>query len=230
MNEQAKHGLSRRDFLKNAGLIVGGAAVSSVAFLNACNSSNTTTAATTSTGASDIFLFFSPPETATIKAAFGRLFPGSAADPGAIEAKAYIYLDRALMGAYAGLQETYRNGLAAMDAYSQGQFKANFVNLTATQMDSVLTDMQSGKAAGFTFPAAAAFFGLLMKHVGEGMFCDPVYGGNYNLVGWKLLGYPGSQTGYTNAQMTIGFDQATVPIKTLADVEAEVMPQPTSGF
>jgi gluconate 2-dehydrogenase gamma chain len=229
MNEQSTNGFSRRDFLKNAGLIVGGAAVSSVVFLNACKSSTTTTSVASNT-ASDVFLFFSPPETATIKAAFGRLFPGSAADPGAIEAKAYIYIDRALMGAYASLQESYRNGLASMDTYSQGQFKANFSNLTSTQMDSVLTDMQSAKATGFAFPTAAAFFGLLMKHVGEGMFCDPVYGGNYNLVGWKLLGYPGSQTGYTNAQMTIGFDQATVPMKTLADVEAEVMPQPTSGF
>jgi gluconate 2-dehydrogenase gamma chain len=29
------------------------------------------------------------------------------------------------------------------------------------------------------------------------MFCDPIYGGNRNLVGWRMVDYPGAQRGYT---------------------------------
>ena len=137
------------------------------------------------------------------------------------------------MGAYANLQQTYKRGIVAMNAYSQAQFSNTFASLTSTQQISVLTDMQNGAAATatyFYFPTATQFFSLLLTHVNEGMFCDPVYGGNQNLVGWKLLGYPGSQTTYNPSQMAIGFDQATIPAWTLANVEAETMPLPTSGY
>ena len=35
------------------------------------------------------------------------------------------------------------------------------------------------------------FFTLLRRHTIEGMFCDPMHGGNAGLVGWKLIGFPG---------------------------------------
>jgi len=66
--------------------------------------------------------------------------------------------------------------------------------------------------------------------MGEGTFCDPIYGGNLNLVGWKMIGYPGAQPAYSDADMAIGFDQATKKIMTLTDIEGMVMPLPTSGF
>jgi len=30
----------------------------------------------------------------------------------------------------------------------------------------------------------------------EGMFADPVYGGNRNMAGWKMIGYPGARYDY----------------------------------
>jgi gluconate 2-dehydrogenase gamma chain len=35
------------------------------------------------------------------------------------------------------------------------------------------------------------FFGLLRRHTIEGMFCDPIHGGNADMIGWQLIGYPG---------------------------------------
>ena len=37
------------------------------------------------------------------------------------------------------------------------------------------------------------FFQLLRQHTIEGMFCDPMHGGNAGLIGWQMLGYPGPQ-------------------------------------
>ena len=35
------------------------------------------------------------------------------------------------------------------------------------------------------------FFQLLRAHTVEGMFSDPMHGGNAGLIGWQLVGYPG---------------------------------------
>lgn len=96
-----------------------------------------------------------------------------------------------------GPQEVYRRGIGFVDAYAQSQFKKNFVNLTADQQDSIVTDMAADKATGFESPGGKAFFTQLRNDVIEGMFSDPMYGGNQNMVGWKLIGYPGAQHRYT---------------------------------
>ncbi|APV43759.1 gluconate 2-dehydrogenase gamma chain [Dehalogenimonas formicexedens] len=236
---QENLGVSRRYFVKGAGIIAGGFAVGSMALAQACTSNSPTTTppgtttpppTTTTPPVVETFLFFNAVEAATVKAAFGRLLPGSASDPGAVEAGAHIYVDRALNGAYANLGMAYHRGLTAMNAYSQSKFTKNFGDLTTTQQDSVLTDMQGGTATGFYAPGSGEFFSLLLKHMTEGTFCDPLYGGNQNLVGWKMIGYPGSQAAYTDAEMAIGFDQASKKILTLADIESIVMPLPSSGF
>ena len=64
----------------------------------------------------------------------------------------------------------------------------------------------------------ARFFAVVREHTFEGMFCDPVYGGNRNTLGWKLVGFPGVQWGYTAEQMKEGFDGRQIPIRTLADL------------
>jgi gluconate 2-dehydrogenase gamma chain len=187
-------------------------------------------------------MFFSSPQADAIKAIVSRIIPGSESDPGALEAKAYIYIDRALNGYLANktvakgevlsMQEAYRLGLDAIDTYSQSKYQNVFAKLSATQQDSILTDMQSGSTVSFfQNPSDQQFFGLLLTHTREGTFCDPLYGGNQGLVGWKLIGYPGSQVGYSDAQMAIGFDQSTItPALTLVDDEQIPMPLPSNGF
>ena len=40
---------------------------------------------------------------------------------------------------------------------------------------------------------AQAFFNTVRTHTMEGMFADPVYGGNKDFAGWVLVGFPGAQ-------------------------------------
>lgn len=94
-------------------------------------------------------------------------------------------------------QESYRRGLAAIDAYAQGQHKKNFVDLTADEQDAILGEMQEDKATGFDGPSGKGFFTQLRNDTIEGFFSDPMYGGNQGLVGWELIGYPGAQRIYT---------------------------------
>jgi len=98
-------------------------------------------------------------------------------------------------------QEIYRRGLGFVDAYAQSQFQQNFVDLSAEQQDQVLTDMEADKATGFAGPGGKAFFTQLRNDTIEGMFSDPMYGGNRDLIGWKLIGYPGAQRHYTPDDM-----------------------------
>lgn len=98
-------------------------------------------------------------------------------------------------------QELYRRGIEFLDAYAQSQFEGAFVDLTAEQQDQILTDMNEGNATGFEGPSGKAFFTQLRNDTIEGMFGDPMYGGNRDLVGWTLLGYPGAQRFYTPADI-----------------------------
>lgn len=94
-------------------------------------------------------------------------------------------------------QEIYRRGLEFLDAYAQSKHQNNFVDLTAEEQDAILGEMQEDKATGFEGPGARAFFTQLRNDTIEGMFSDPMYGGNQGLVGWTLIGYPGAQRIYT---------------------------------
>ena len=131
-----------------------------------------------------------------------RLIPTDALGPGAREAKAVRYIDRALGGALAGSREAYRSGLAAFDRYCRMSRGKPFGELTPIEQDSVLIDVETGAAtgsgAGFA-GSSAQFFGLVLNHTRQGTFGDPYYGGNANFVGWDLLGYPGVRTAVSAA-------------------------------
>ena len=86
-----------------------------------------------------------------------------------------------------------------------------FVELSPTDQDSVLIDVESGAAtgsgAGFT-GNSAAFFTMVKSHTWQGTFGDPYYGGNANFVGWDLIGYPGVRTMVTPADQTSAREQS----------------------
>jgi gluconate 2-dehydrogenase gamma chain len=128
-----------------------------------------------------------------------RLIPSDGNGPGAAEARAAHYIDRALSDALSSLRPAYVAGLLALNRYSQSTKGAPFARLPAADQDAVLTDMEKSVATGFT-PNAAAFFNLVRQHTIEGTFCDPSYGGNANFVGWDLIGYPGIRTAVTADQ------------------------------
>ena len=134
-----------------------------------------------------------------LEAICARLIPSDETGPGAAEARAAHYIDRALTGPLRTSRDAYAAGLAAIDAYAQQTKGAPFVQLSPRDQDSVVTDVENNVATGF-MPNAATFFNLVRTHTIQGTFCDPYYGGNASFVGWDLIGYPG-------LRMTAGLEE-----------------------
>lgn len=145
--------------------------------------------------------FFNAADAATVAAFAERIMPGAPGKPGASDANVLNYIDLALAGAYAELQDFYRRGLDQLDAYAEDQFGSRFVALSEVQQDTIIAALEDGSAGGFEWPSAEAFFTTLRTHTMEGMFADPVYGGNKDFVGWQLVGFPGAQPAFTPAEL-----------------------------
>jgi gluconate 2-dehydrogenase gamma chain len=125
---------------------------------------------------------------ATLHAICARIIPTDASGPGATEARAAEYIDRALGGWLAPSLEAYTTGLAAVDDAAVARGGRRFVDLAPAQQDAVLTALEQ-----------TPFFALARAHTIQGTFCDPAYGGNANFVGWDLIGYPGVRLNVTAA-------------------------------
>ena len=136
-----------------------------------------------------------------LEAICARIIPTDANGPGAREARAAHYIDRALGGALSGSKAAYTAGLAAFDAYCRSSRRAPFTELSARDQDSVLIDVETGAATGFV-GSAAAFFAMVRSHTLQGTFGDPYYGGNFNFIGWDMIGYPGVRTNVTRRRST----------------------------
>jgi len=128
-----------------------------------------------------------------LEAIVARLIPTDANGPGATEARAAHYIDRALGGALAASRPAYSAGLVALDRYARESRGAAFAALSPADRDAVLTDIEKGAGTGFT-GSSVAFFTMVLNHTHQGTFGDPSYGGNANFVGWDLIGYPGVRT------------------------------------
>jgi gluconate 2-dehydrogenase gamma chain len=151
-----------------------------------------------------------------LEAIVARLIPTDENGPGATEARAAHYIDRALTGPLRGARASYAANLAALDAYAQAKTGAPFAKLDPEAQDAVLTDMEKNIATGFT-PSAAAFFALVRTHTIQGTFCDPYYGGNADFVGWDLIGYPGLRLTVTAEEQRMGTRPAPVRQSAYAD-------------
>ena len=156
--------------------------------------------------------FFNHADAATVAALTERLMPSDPGKPGAREADVLNYIDLALAGAYAELQDFYRRGLASLDAYCRATYKESFVHLAADKQDQVIAALEEGKASGFSWPSAREFFATLRTHTMEGMFADPLYGGNRDFAGWRLVGFPGAQATLTPTDLQNKQEFARAPI------------------
>jgi gluconate 2-dehydrogenase gamma chain len=146
--------------------------------------------------------FFREQEALIVAAATARIFPSDETGPGANEAGVVIYIDRQLAGPYgrdryrytqppfeAGTPEHgYQGKATPREVYREGIANLpGFDRLAPAAQDAKLREIES-----------TYFFHLLRQHTIEGMFSDPMHGGNANMVGWKLIGYPGPQMSWTD--------------------------------
>lgn len=139
--------------------------------------------------------FFDEREALIVAAAASRIFPTDQSGPGAREAGVVIFIDRQLAGPYG--RDRYR--------YTQGPFEDGPPELgyqgKATPREiyrEALRDLKGfdrlaaeEQNARLRQIEASRFFSLLRQHTVEGMFSDPIHGGNSDLIGWQLIGFPG---------------------------------------
>ena len=146
--------------------------------------------------------FFDETEALIVTAAATRIFPSDDSGPGAKEAGVVIYIDRQLAGPYGrdahryteapfedGPPEFgYQGKATPREIYREGLQKLKgFDHLSAAEQDGALKEIES-----------TLFFSVLRQHTIEGMFCDPVHGGNVDMVGWQMIGFPGPRMSYSD--------------------------------
>ena len=145
--------------------------------------------------------FFTANEARVIAAACERIFPSDENGPGAKEAGVIIYIDRQLAGPFGRDRHRYTKGpflesvpehgyqgkASPQEIYRDGlrQLRENFADLDAAKQDQALRAIET-----------TVFFRMLRTHAIEGMFSDPMHGGNAGLIGWQLIGYPGPLMSY----------------------------------
>lgn len=208
MADHKKSGVSRRDLLKRAGM-AGAAMTIPLTPVTGDSAAAAARERETYEGAVQTAVRREPIENLTaaeadlLEAICARIIPTDENGPGAREARAAHFIDRALGGALASSKPAYTAGFAALDRYARSSRGKPFLELPEREMDSVLIDVETGAATGFT-GSPAAFFAMVRTHTLQGTFGDPYYGGNANFTGWDLIGYPGVRTNVSADDQRLG--------------------------
>jgi gluconate 2-dehydrogenase gamma chain len=145
--------------------------------------------------------FFTEAEARAVMAACERIFPSDESGPGATDANVVVYIDRQLAGPYGHDKYRYTKGPwiesapehgnqrkeSPRDIYRAGipTMGSDFAEASPEEQDARLEKIER-----------TAFFSMLRTHTLEGMFTDPLHGGNRNMAGWRLVGYPGPVVSY----------------------------------
>lgn len=204
----------RRRFLRQVLAIVPAASVATGATLTqtACSSKSAPTYHPT---------FFTDSEWVFIQAAVDRLIPEDDLGPGALKAGVPEYIDRQMetpfghgklwymqgpfhldQPAELGYQmnmtprDIYRHGIKDCDDYCAKHFSGkSFAQLDVKTQEAVLGDMDHAKLQFASVPAKT-FFSYLLSNTKEGFMADPIYGGNKDMIGWKMVGFPGARADF----------------------------------
>jgi gluconate 2-dehydrogenase gamma chain len=118
-------------------------------------------------------IFFNEEEARIVEAMTARIIPGN---PGAKEAGAVIYIDRALAGFFSPLQTFYREGIAEFDRLSRFRFGSGFLGLSESQQNEFLRSIE-GSLGDERLGKLSQFFAVVYQHTLEGTFGDPSMGG-----------------------------------------------------
>ncbi|HMH17451.1 MAG TPA: gluconate 2-dehydrogenase subunit 3 family protein [Burkholderiales bacterium] len=208
-------GFDRRSFLKGA--VASGAAAATVSLPRAAEAqqSGPAPASQGSPAPANTYAYLNPEEAAFVEALVDHMVPADPYTPKGTDLGLNTFIDRALAGGWGrgerlymqgpwrqgvpsqGYQlpltpaELYRSGIAAANAFCVKTYGKSFDKIGAAQREEFLLGLQGGKVAFENGPPARAFFTTVYQNVVEGMFSDPIYGGNRNKAGWKLIGFPG---------------------------------------
>jgi gluconate 2-dehydrogenase gamma chain len=98
-------------------------------------------------------------------------------------------------------REFYRMGIMSINSYASANHGGRYADLTEEQQEEIMTALAEDEMDPIGGLDSSEFFDMLRDHTVEGMFSDPVYRGNRDMVGWKLISYPGAQRAYTPLEM-----------------------------
>jgi gluconate 2-dehydrogenase gamma chain len=215
----------RRDFLKSA--VLGGAA--------AATAGMPATAAAQANAAAPApgYMFLTPEEAAFVEALVDHMIPADGHTPKGTDVGVNTYIDRALAGGWGkgdrlymqgpwargvpeqGYQlpmlpaDLYRNGIAATNKHCVKTYGKPFDQLSETQREELLKNLDGGKVVFDGGLPSRVFFNTVYQTVMEGLFADPIYGGNKDKAGWKMVGFPGVIQ--TNVQNNVKFKNKKFP-------------------
>lgn len=160
--------------------------------------------------------FFTLEEAREVEAIVERLIPADDLSVSGKEAGCAVFIDRQLASHYGRYErlyqhgpfvpgveppsdlvpaERYRVGIEQLGRHCQATFGKRFSELEGDQRDEVLRKMESGDIA-FEGIESEVFFEQILQNAMEGFFADPIYGGNRDMVSWKMLGFPGARYDY----------------------------------
>jgi gluconate 2-dehydrogenase gamma chain len=125
------------------------------------------------------FEFLTPEQATEIESVAAQIIPTDDS-PGAREARVIFFIDRALTTFDKEQQPVYLKGLKELQAKQKKMFKnsAKFSDLNSEQQIKVLKAFEKNR-----------FFEMVRAHTIMGFLADPLYGGNYDKVGWELIGF-----------------------------------------
>jgi|SRR5690242_9318613 gluconate 2-dehydrogenase gamma chain len=183
--------------------------------------------------------YFTADEAAFVDAALSRLIPNDELGPGAKEAGVTHFIDRQLGGPYGRAQtwymqgpwrdgaesqgyqlkltpaELYRAAVQDIDEYCKSNYAGKrFAELDGAKQDEVLKGLEKGDVKLARVPAKQ-FFDMLWHNTREGFLADPMYGGNRDFAGWKLIGFPGPRYNYVAEIDQYGRSYAMPPVGVL---------------
>jgi gluconate 2-dehydrogenase alpha chain len=130
-------------------------------------------------------------------ALFERMFPADENGPGAAQIGVVAFVDRALSGEDRDKQELYRRGLRALDDEARARAGSGFASCDDQTRDALIGDLESGRLPSLPGRFQHELFATLLLHLREGLFSDPIHGGNIDFAGWRFLGHPGVHLNYT---------------------------------
>ena len=216
---------SRREFLKKSGYVtgglIGGSVLGGVIGSEIWNPDKDVAPEVAQQFDQALQYFKSNADFDILSHATERIFPADEDRPGAIDLGVPYYIDHQLAGQWGINAKEYRQGpffkgdpnqgyqtqlkhheifdvgIEALDTYSQSNFNNNFTKLEAEQQDEVLNAFDANKV-DMTVISSSLFFELLRKLTIEGVYVDPLYGGNKDMQGWKMKEYPGVQLTYAD--------------------------------
>ncbi|WP_306118909.1 MULTISPECIES: gluconate 2-dehydrogenase subunit 3 family protein [unclassified Roseitalea] len=152
----------------------------------------------------------------TIEAIVERIWPESDT-PGAVEIGVPRYIDNALIGAYQHKQLDYHKGLRNLDAAARRMHGTVFAALEPDQQTALLESMENDELDEFDEGEGSEFFSTIHQHTMEGLFADPIYGGNKDMAAWRAVGYPGPFYAISE-QSQQSFEPLDLPMQSITDL------------